>query len=308
MTGALPEQSAREPAVKLGESLDPLVLLIDQAAGFDALRSELQAVVGAAEEGSLGSQAQLDIGEGELDLFELRQLVRLLEEEHQIKAVALRCGDGALRRFAARELKLEIIVHAALEAPAEAEDPPPAEQSPQPYLAANPADTPDVDPRRFEDGDDDLDLGDALLTEDSIEDSIDLPPPERAVSASDTSLRVIRRTLRSGTVVRHAGDVILFGDVNPGAEVLAGGDITVLGALKGLAHAGTRGDESAFILGIEFNPTQLRIGPHISIPSHRSSRDRRPTKAQIAFLRDGEIVTEPYRGRLPRHDTKRSDA
>jgi septum site-determining protein MinC len=122
-------------------------------------------------------------------------------------------------------------------------------------------------------------------------------------------VRVERRTLRSGAVLRHGGDVVLYGDVNPGAEILAGGNVTVLGTLLGVAHAGTRTGERAWVLAIELRATQLRIGPHILIPGAPGQTAGRPARApELALVRDGAIVIEPWRGRLPREDTRRSDA
>ena len=101
----------------------------------------------------------------------------------------------------------------------------------------------------------------------------------------------MHRTLRSGASIRFDGDVYVFGDVNPGAQVVATGNIVVLGALKGVAHAGAAGDEDAFILAFDLRPTQLRIGRRIaSMPSAPAA-----TTAQRASVVGEQIVIEPYR-------------
>ena len=69
----------------------------------------------------------------------------------------------------------------------------------------------------------------------------------------------MQRTIRSGQVVHHAGNVTLIGDVNPGAQLLAGGTIVVFGRVRGLVHAGTAGDRQAQICAIELLSTQVRI-------------------------------------------------
>lgn len=73
-------------------------------------------------------------------------------------------------------------------------------------------------------------------------------------------------TVRSGQVLTHRGDLLLLGDVNPGGCVEATGSIYVLGSLRGLAHAGVGGDETAIVAASAFRPTQLRIGDIISRP------------------------------------------
>jgi septum site-determining protein MinC len=70
----------------------------------------------------------------------------------------------------------------------------------------------------------------------------------------------VKMTVRSGTEIRHPGNVIVCGDVNAGGEVIADGDILVWGKLKGLAHAGANGNTQAKILALHLEATQLRIG------------------------------------------------
>lgn len=79
-----------------------------------------------------------------------------------------------------------------------------------------------------------------------------------------SNLRVIRRSLRSGQRVEHDGDLIIIGNVNPGAEVVAAGDIVVWGSLRGLAHAGYPQNNQAAIYALHLAPAQLRIGQHVT--------------------------------------------
>jgi len=107
--------------------------------------------------------------------------------------------------------------------------------------------------------------------------------------------RVVRSTLRSGQEVRFfEGNVLVLGDVNPGAAVIASGDIIVLGALRGIAHAGALGDASAVIIALDLRPTQIRIAYSISRPpTNEKPQDRR---AEIARLEGKNIVVEEYKG------------
>ncbi|MEN6348571.1 MAG: septum site-determining protein MinC [Syntrophomonas sp.] len=77
---------------------------------------------------------------------------------------------------------------------------------------------------------------------------------------------LICRHVRSGQKFFGEGNVVILGDVNPGAEIIAGGNILVMGSLRGMVHAGFFGDESAIVAAYRLNPTQLRIASHITRP------------------------------------------
>lgn len=106
---------------------------------------------------------------------------------------------------------------------------------------------------------------------------------------------LIYRTLRSGQKVHHPGHVTVIGDVNPGAEIIAGGHIVVWGRLQGLVHAGAMGDDSAVVCALDLAPTQLRIGSYIA----RSPEEKRRRKIQpeMASVSQGHIVAEPWDGK-----------
>lgn len=74
----------------------------------------------------------------------------------------------------------------------------------------------------------------------------------------------IARIIRSGQVLEVEGDLLLIGDVNPGGTVMAGGNIFIMGSLKGIAHAGCHGDDEAVIVASNMNPAQLRISSYIN--------------------------------------------
>lgn len=108
----------------------------------------------------------------------------------------------------------------------------------------------------------------------------------------------LKETLRSGRSVLHEGSVVVIGDVNPGAEVIAAGDVVVWGRLRGLVHAGALGDETAVICALELNPTQLRIADQIAISPDTRARRIEPEQAAI---RQGQIVAEPWAATLAVH-------
>jgi septum site-determining protein MinC len=98
---------------------------------------------------------------------------------------------------------------------------------------------------------------------------------------------VIKRTLRSGQGVHFPGNVIVLGDVNPGAEIVAEGDIFVYGTLRGIAHAGVGGDRSASVVALRLAPTQLRIADIISRAPDDSSL---PDQPEYAYISDNRIM------------------
>ncbi|TVQ92832.1 MAG: septum site-determining protein MinC [Deltaproteobacteria bacterium] len=138
------------------------------------------------------------------------------------------------------------------------------------------------------------DILDAELQTPTPSDELE-PEPEPAEEESGVRTLHVPRTLRSGHAVSFDGDVTIFGDVNPGAQITAAGSVIVLGTLKGVVHAGATGDEQAFILCLQLQATQLRIGTRIAIPPKEGSQG-----PEVALVREGRIVIEPYRSRLPR--------
>ncbi len=126
-------------------------------------------------------------------------------------------------------------------------------------------------------------------------------PPENSSARASTSAAaasdgdesdtypaiVVRRTMRGGAAVQHEGHVIIIGDVNPGAEVIAAGDVIVWGKLRGLVHAGALGDNSAIVCALLFEPTQLRIGNAIARMPERKKRGRHAP--EMASIRNGKI-------------------
>lgn len=74
----------------------------------------------------------------------------------------------------------------------------------------------------------------------------------------------LQTTLRSGGEVRHNGTVILLGDANPGSAIIADGDILVWGRLRGIAHAGAKGNAKCVILALQMEPTQIRIAGFVA--------------------------------------------
>lgn len=85
----------------------------------------------------------------------------------------------------------------------------------------------------------------------------------------------LNRTVRSGQSISSDGNILIIGDVNPGAEIIAKGDVTVWGILGGIAHAGSEGNNYARIRALKLNPVQVRIGSIFA---------RRPDMENVPFI------------------------
>ncbi len=103
----------------------------------------------------------------------------------------------------------------------------------------------------------------------------------------------LRKTIRSGQSIASDGNIIVIGDVNPGAEIIAKGDITVWGILGGIAHAGSDGNNYARIRALKLNPVQIRIGEVFA---------RRPDTVNLPFIqKSSEYIPEEaftYKGSI----------
>ncbi|GBL37347.1 probable septum site-determining protein MinC [Anaerolineaceae bacterium] len=113
-----------------------------------------------------------------------------------------------------------------------------------------------------------------------------------------TMAALMQQTLRSGRTINHAGHVVVIGDVNPGAEILAGGSVVVWGRLYGVVHAGAAGDVEATVCALDLSPQQLRIGKLITTSPVR----RGQPEPEMAHVRDGQIVAERW---VPKDKFKR---
>lgn len=114
---------------------------------------------------------------------------------------------------------------------------------------------------------------------------------ERDLNVSETKL--YRGSLRCGTRLEFEKSIVIIGDVNAGAEVIAGGNIIVTGFLKGLAHAGAKGNKKAIIAARGIENPQIRIANIVkelnNLPEISQNKDR---KQDYAYVKDNEIVIE----------------
>ena len=108
--------------------------------------------------------------------------------------------------------------------------------------------------------------------------------------ASDDTL-FVRRTVRSGQAIRHHSNVVVLGDVNHGAEIIAGGDIIVWGVLRGMVHAGYPDNQNALVCSLLLSPVQLRIAHLLSRPPEGFEAQALP---EVASIKEGRIIVETW--------------
>lgn len=99
----------------------------------------------------------------------------------------------------------------------------------------------------------------------------------------------LNRTLRSGTRIEFSGHVVVLGDVNPGAEIVAEGNVIIWGRLRGMVHAGAKGNKNVAICALDLSPTQLRIADEVSAPL--KAREQ-PRPEIVRINKDGKLQAE----------------
>ena len=108
----------------------------------------------------------------------------------------------------------------------------------------------------------------------------------------------LRRNLRSGQKETFDGDIVLVGDINQGAEILAGGDVVIFGTVRGMVHAGYPDNTEAVVIALNLIPLQLRIGPIIARAEDSPKNSRRAQHPEMACVKDEQIMILPYQGKL----------
>lgn len=103
--------------------------------------------------------------------------------------------------------------------------------------------------------------------------------------------KFFKNTVRSGQIVKYQGNIVIIGDVNPGAEIYAAGNIIVLGSLKGNAHAGSNGNSKAIIAAFELQPKLLQIA---NVVTRAPEDDVKPPYPEVAIIKESCIIVEPY--------------
>ncbi len=112
-------------------------------------------------------------------------------------------------------------------------------------------------------------------------------PAETIRKCRDEVPVIVKNTCRSGVRIVSTSDCVVLGDVNPGAEIIAEGDVIIFGTLRGVAHAGAAGDQGARIYALSFEPNQIRIADMVAVPP-RGSKPA-PGRFEVALIANGVI-------------------
>lgn len=110
---------------------------------------------------------------------------------------------------------------------------------------------------------------------------------KQEIAVSETKFH--KGSLRSGQKIETEGSIVILGDVNSGAEVIASDNIVVLGNLRGLAHAGAKGNKKAIIAAGNLDTVQIRISNIVK----EIDRDEEPVHRQAyVYIEDDKIIIE----------------
>lgn len=115
-------------------------------------------------------------------------------------------------------------------------------------------------------------------------------PVVKKLDYNEHDTKIVRKNLRSGMGVSYDGNVVVIGDVNPGAEISAGGNVIVMGKLRGMVHAGKFGNKETYIIASKLLPTQIRIANVIARPPEDDNINE--LKPEIAHLKSGQMSIE----------------
>lgn len=305
-----------KPAAILRGTARGLEIVIDAPAGLDAIIDTIDARLAEAPTFFRGSDVRVQVKDGPLPAGSL-SLLEGLAQQYDLHIVELGAAKPELRRVV--KVTEDAIPPVALAIGSGAFDDVPTSEG-EVYRADRAEDFGDIPTQILPSPPNSVVMATAMVLAPALgtialhdalasaRTGLSWLPPKRVVPVVPNPIveqelevehlepetRIVVGPVRSGVILDHRGHVIVFGDVNPGAEVRAAGNIVVLGKLKGLAHAGI-GAEAGFIVALHLQPQQLRIGRMVA----RSSDDITTPIPEIAYVSNGSIVVERYTGKLP---------
>lgn len=292
-----------EPALRAPDSVqldgDVPVLHLPDGMSVEELKTWLTEQVEAA---ALSDRTvRLHLGARPFVLLDVKRVASFLNSSWSLEVTAVYVRPGEAHRFAERQARMRFIV---VPEPVEHTEELPVEDT----LESEAPDTHEVTVSESlgetENTEVEIDFEAALAelasesaeAEELEEDEEAEPPTSPDLPEDDPRARRtlhITRTLRSGVSLRFDGDVVLIGDVNPGAEIVCSGNVHVWGACKGLVHAGALGDETCRVMALDLRPTQIRIGRRIALLEVREHMG----VPEVARVDASRIRIEPFRAR-----------
>lgn len=125
--------------------------------------------------------------------------------------------------------------------------------------------------------------------------SVDKTATNQHCSAQNPPL-IIKRTVRGGEEIFSKGSIVIEGNVNPGAKIIAGGNIDIHGHCRGIVYAGAYGDINSYIIADKLSPLQIRIAHLIARAPDNSENitDNKSSTPEKAIICDNTIILEPF--------------
>ncbi|MGD0153318.1 MAG: septum site-determining protein MinC [Thermacetogeniaceae bacterium] len=276
--------------VKIKGTSEGLTVLLEEAADFQALLQRLEERIAESNGFLVGSAVSIDIGPRDLQLGQLASLGEILAG-HNMVLRRIIAGPRSHGTLTDDQQGVKIMGQEAAQArPAGHKKRRRKRGRPSGEMAAAEASATteaaggagtDIQDNRRQDKDDIPVIRYSLAA-----------GAPRADMVSEEQTIMVQRTIRSGQRVFYPGNVVVLGDVNPGGEIVSGGNIIVMGAFRGVAHAGAMGDKKAIVAALRLEPSQLRIAGYITrAPEGDFSTLRQP---EIARVQDGVVIIEQY--------------
>ncbi len=116
------------------------------------------------------------------------------------------------------------------------------------------------------------------------------PAPKPKAVDEAQKMMIINHTIRGGQEVKVNSSVLICGNVNPGAQIIAGGSIDIRGTCRGFVHAGAFGDKTACVVADRLMPAQIRIA---DIIARAPDEPEKVSQAERAMIRGNRIIFEP---------------
>ena len=97
-------------------------------------------------------------------------------------------------------------------------------------------------------------------------------------------------SIRSGQKMEFEGSLVILGDVNAGAEILAEDNVVILGILRGMAHAGAKGNKEAIIAAASIESAQIRIADIVKQIEKEDNTEELKEIKTYAYVKENEII------------------
>ena len=110
----------------------------------------------------------------------------------------------------------------------------------------------------------------------------------KEIATSET--KFYKGSIRSGQKMEFEGSLVIIGDVNAGAEVLAEDNVVILGILRGMAHAGAKGNKEAIIAAASIESAQIRIADIVKEIEREDNTEESKEIKTYAYVEENEII------------------